>query len=481
MFAKMASLSRGNSSSNLKGADKVQKTLIAVCQMNATSLKADNLQTILDLVSAASSRGAQMVFLPEACDYIGESKNQSIEYSEPLHGNFIHQLKKAAARYKVWLSVGGYHQKGPENKEKPKLINTHIIIDNEGKVRATYDKAHLFDLDIAGKIRLCESDYVIPGSKIIPPVSTPFGRIGLATCYDVRFPELSLALVQQGAQIITYPSAFTQTTGMAHWECLLRARAIETQCYVIAAAQTGKHNTKRSSYGHAMVVDPWGAIIAQCSEGVGICLAEIDLDYVAKVRSEMPVWQHRRTDLYGRVIALNSDSSTIPPDDQAIYPFGHVRITSGQVFYRTRLSVAFVNIKPVLPGHALVAPLRVAVSLSDLNPAEVTDLFLTVQQVTEVLKKHFGATSSTMAIQDGMEAGQTVQHVHVHILPRKRGDFSDNDDIYDHLQNHDKGWNEHTKLRTEAEMAEEARQLRAFFYPKPVETEEQSSDSSEDP
>uniref|UniRef100_A0A2C9JV67 Bis(5'-adenosyl)-triphosphatase n=1 Tax=Biomphalaria glabrata TaxID=6526 RepID=A0A2C9JV67_BIOGL len=480
MFAKMTSLSRGNSSNNLRNADKVQKTLIAVCQMNATSLKADNLQTIIDLVATASSRGAQMVFLPEACDYIGETKNQSIDYSEPLHGNFIHQLKKAAIRHKVWLSVGSFHQRGPENQDKPKLINTHIIIDSEGKIRATYDKAHLFDLDIAGKVRLCESDFVIPGSKVIPPVSTPIGRIGMATCYDVRFPELSLALAHQGAQIITYPSAFTQTTGMAHWECLLRARAIETQCYVIAAAQTGKHNAKRSSYGHAMVVDPWGAIIAQCSEGVGLCLAEIDLDYVAKVRSEMPVWQHRRTDLYGRVIALDSDASIIPPDDQPIYQFGHIKIPSSHIFYRTRLSIAFVNIKPVLPGHALIAPLRVAVNLADLNPAEVTDLFLTVQHVTEILKKHFKATSSTMAIQDGLEAGQTVQHVHVHILPRKFGDFSDNDDIYDHLQNHDKGWTEHTKLRSAEEMAEEARQLRVHFYTKPADPEEQSAGSSDE-
>ncbi|CAL1531037.1 unnamed protein product [Lymnaea stagnalis] len=471
MFNKMASLSRGNSSNNLKSADISKKTLVGVCQMNATSLKADNLQTILDLVSTASARGAQMVFLPEACDYIGESKNQSLECSEPLDGNFIHQLQKAAVRSKVWLSVGGYHQKGPDNEEKPKLINTHIIIDNEGKIRATYDKTHLFDLDIGGKIRLCESDYVIPGSKIVPPVDTPVGRIGLATCYDMRFPELSLALVQQGAQILTYPSAFTQTTGMAHWECLLRARAIETQCYVIAAAQTGKHNAKRSSYGHAMVVDPWGAVIAQCSEGAGVCLAEIDLDYVAKIRSEMPVWQHRRTDLYGRVISLDSDASTIPPDDDTTYQFGHVRIASSQVFYRTRLSIAFVNIKPVLPGHALVAPIRAAVRMTDLNPAEVTDMFLTVQRVIEVLKRHFDAPSSTLAIQDGMEAGQTIQHVHTHILPRKRGDFSDNDDIYDHLQNHDKGWTEHTKLRSEEEMAAEAKSLRSYFYPSPPQEE----------
>ncbi|KAH9504368.1 Nitrilase and fragile histidine triad fusion protein NitFhit [Bulinus truncatus] len=409
--------------------------------MNSTSKKEDNIQTILKLVSTASARGAQMVFLPEACDFIAESKQQSVEFSEPLTGHFIQQMKMAAVENKVWLSLGGYHQKGPDIDVNPKIINTHVIIDNQGAVKGSYEKIHLFDVDIPGRVRLCESDGVIPGSEIVPPVSTPIGRLGLAICYDMRFPELSLALAHQGAQVITYPSAFTQTTGMAHWESILRARAIETQCYVIAAAQTGKHNAKRSSYGHAMVVDPWGAIIAQCSEGVGICLAEIDLDYVAKVRSEMPVWQHRRTDLYGRY----SYSSVIPPDDQPVYQFGHMTVRSSQVFYRTPLSMAFVNIKPVLPGHVLVSPIRPAASLSDLSPAEVSDLFTTAQYVASVVKRHFDVPSSTVAVQDGKGAGQTVQHVHVHIVPRKHGDLENNDDIYDELQNHDKWWKDDAK------------------------------------
>ncbi|CAG5123937.1 unnamed protein product [Candidula unifasciata] len=464
-------LSASSSSANLlithhnhtKAIDSSKKVLVGVCQMNATSNKADNLQTILDLVASAAGRGAQMVFLPEACDYIGESKNQSVECSEPLDGNFIHQCQKAAIRNKVWLSIGGFHQKAPE-QEKSKLLNTHVIIDLDGNVVATYDKAHLFDLDIPGKVHLCESDYVLPGKKIVSPVQTPVGRIGLLTCYDVRFPEISLALVQQGAQIITYPSAFTQTTGMAHWESLLRARAIETQCYVVAAAQTGKHNPKRSSYGHAMVVDPWGAIIAQCSEGTGVCVAELDLEYLERVRSEMPVRLHRRTDLYGRIAAPESQISTIPPDDCHSYQFGHLKITSNQVIYRTLLSFAAVNIKPVVPGHVLVVPLRATAQFSDLSPAEVTDLFLTAQRVGDAVKKHFGATSSTLAIQDGPEAGQTVKHVHLHILPRKQGDFKENDDVYQQLESHDQDWTPITKLRTQEEMAEEAAHLRQYFY-----------------
>ncbi|XP_055864744.1 deaminated glutathione amidase-like [Biomphalaria glabrata] len=459
LLTNMAAFSQGNTAR--------QKSLIAVCQMTATSQKNDNVQTILNLVSKASAMGAQMVFLPEACDYIGESKEQSLDLSEPITGTFLQEMKTAAVQNKVWLSIGGYHQKGPDTEKVPKIINTHVIIDDQGNIQSAYGKTHLFDVDIPGKVRLCESDSVIPGTEIVPPVPTPIGRIGLAICYDMRFPELALSLAQQGAQIITYPSAFTQTTGMAHWESILRARAIETQCYVVAAAQTGKHNVKRSSYGHAMVVDPWGAIIAQCSEGVSLCLAEIDLDYVAKVRSEMPVWQHRRTDLYGRVTALHSDSSIISPEEQDSYQFGHVIIKSSQVFYRTLLSLAFVNIKPVLPGHVLVAPIRPVERLSDLSPAEVTDLFMTVQQVVNTVKQCFDVPSSTIAVQDGVGAGQTVKHVHVHVVPRKQGDLTNNDDIYDHLENHDKCWSETRTVQSEQDMATQSQRLRLCIYPSP--------------
>ncbi|GFO26229.1 nitrilase homolog 1-like [Plakobranchus ocellatus] len=339
-----------NSNNHEERREGYGKALIGVCQMTATSVKSDNMKTVADLVASAKAKGSQMVFLPEACDYIGESKQQTIEFSETLDGNFMSYCRELAVKHGVWLSIGGFHLKGSTNGED-KIKNTHVVIDSEGSIRATYSKSHLFDLNLAGKVRLMESDYVIPGDKVGPPVRTPVGCVGLSICYDMRFPELSLALAQQGAEILTYPSAFTQVTGMAHWESVLRCRAIETQCYVVAAAQTGKHNAKRSSYGHAMVVDPWGAVIAQCSEGTGVCIAEIDLDYMRKLRLEMPVWQHRRTDLYGRVEALEAGPSTFSPDDQAHYQFGHVTVTSSQVFYRTALSFACVNIKPVLPGR----------------------------------------------------------------------------------------------------------------------------------
>lgn len=431
--------------------------------MTSTSVKSDNIKIISELVASAKARGSQMVFLPEACDYIGESKQQSVEYAETMDGNFITQCKQLALKHSVWLSLGGFHLKAEaDGAEKTK--NTHVIIDSDGNIRASYAKTHLFDLSLEGSVNLMESSYVKAGDKIVSPVPTPVGRVGLSICYDMRFPELALTLAQQGADVLTYPSAFTQVTGMAHWESILRCRAIETQCYVVAAAQTGKHNAKRSSYGHTMVIDPWGAVIAQCSEGTGVCVAEIDLDYLRKRRREMPVWQHRRPDLYGRVEAVGSSgSSSFSPDDSQGYEFGHVTVSASQVFYRTALTFACVNIKPVLPGHALVVPLRPAVHMSDLTPAEVTDLFMTTQKVSKVVNQHFGAFSSTIAVQDGPDAGQTIKHVHVHILPRKPGDFSQNDDVYDALQNHDKKWTENTVFRTEQEMEEEASQLRQYF------------------
>uniref|UniRef100_A0ABI7YAU8 CN hydrolase domain-containing protein n=1 Tax=Felis catus TaxID=9685 RepID=A0ABI7YAU8_FELCA len=168
-----------------------------------------------------------------------------------------------------------------------------------GSVVATYRKTHLCDVEIPGQGPMRESNSTIPGPSLESPVSTPAGKIGLAICYDMRFPELSLALAQAGAEILTYPSAFGSVTGPAHWEVLLRARAIETQCYVVAAAQCGRHHEKRASYGHSMVVDPWGTVVARCSEGPGLCLARIDLRYLRQLRQQLPVFQHRRPDLYG--------------------------------------------------------------------------------------------------------------------------------------------------------------------------------------
>ncbi|XP_027465872.1 deaminated glutathione amidase isoform X5 [Zalophus californianus] len=199
----------------------------------------------------------------------------------------------------LWLSLGGFHERGQDWEQTQKIYNCHVLLDNKGSVVATYRKTHLCDVEIPGQGPMHESNSTIPGPSLESPVSTPVGKIGLAICYDMRFPELSLALAQAGAEILTYPSAFGSVTGPAHWEVLLRARAIETQCYVVAAAQCGRHHEKRASYGHSMVVDPWGTVVAHCPEGPGLCLARIDLRYLRQLRQHLPVFEHRRPDLYG--------------------------------------------------------------------------------------------------------------------------------------------------------------------------------------
>ncbi|XP_063001950.1 deaminated glutathione amidase isoform X2 [Elgaria multicarinata webbii] len=283
----------------LKGAGP-RKPLIAVCQVTSTPDKEHNWASCSQLVREAAGRGATIVFLPEAFDFIGRNTEETLSLAEPLEGDHLQRYAKLARECAVWLSLGGFHERGRDWESTGRIYNCHLLLDSSGAVAAVYRKTHLFDMELEGQVSLKESAYTNPGSEITPPVDTPAGKVGLAICYDLRFPEMSLALVQDGAEILTYPSAFTVATGAAHWEVLLRARAIETQCYVVAAAQTGKHHERRTSYGHAMVVDPWGSVVAQCHEGPGLCYAEVDLAYLHQVRQEMPVCGHRRTDLYGR-------------------------------------------------------------------------------------------------------------------------------------------------------------------------------------
>lgn len=278
----------------------MSELLVGVCQMTSGSDIEKNIETCKKLIRRAKERGAQVVFLPEAFDYISESKEMAISLAHSVDGPIIKDLSQMAKDLDIWLSLGGFHEKS-SSEEDSRVYNTHLVLDNNGNVSAKYNKLHLFDIDIKGGVQLLESKSFIPGKELPPVVKTPVGNIGLAICYDLRFPELSLILAQNGADILTYPSAFTFTTGAAHWETLLTARAIETQCYVIAAAQTGQHNAKRRSYGHAMVVDPWGHVIAQCQEGEDVCVAAIDFEYLKKIRTQMPVWQHRRQDLYGKL------------------------------------------------------------------------------------------------------------------------------------------------------------------------------------
>lgn len=271
---------------------------------------------------------------------------------------------------------------------------------------------------------------------------------------------MSTCLRKLGATILTYPSAFSVSTGKAHWEVLLRSRAIETQCYVIAAAQNGQHNKKRSSYGHALIVDPWGKVVSECdqSKSVDISFCEIDDQYLSHVRANMPCFNHRRDDIYKIAV--------LPPkslDSTKTFMFGPYEIPSGTVFYESALSYAFTNIRCVVPGHVLVATKRQVKLLGDLTPDEVTDFFYTISQVEKVACRIHSTTSSTVNVQNGAFSGQTVPHVHCHIMPRHEGDFKHNDMIYIELARHDNPDEVLEERRPDEEMIAEAEVFRKTF------------------
>ncbi|XP_055353777.1 LOW QUALITY PROTEIN: nitrilase and fragile histidine triad fusion protein NitFhit-like [Paramacrobiotus metropolitanus] len=426
--------------------------LAAVVQFTATADKERNLGICHALIRKAKHRGAEVVFLPECFDYLCANFAQSLELAESLTGPIITSYRELARSLQVWLSLGGFHLKDDKDQ---RIHNAHILIDANGELAASYRKTHLFIVDIPGQVTLDESRYCIPGTRILPPVNTPIGKTGLLCCYDLRFPEIAGILTRQEAEILVYPAAFTLTTGISHWEPLLKARAIENQCYVIAAAQCGSHNDKRHSYGHSMIVDPWGTVLAQCSDGPGVAVAEIDLDRLRTIRSSMPVQNHRRHDLY----RLFPSPLPVESWSQEQYDFGGHIVLRDSVFYETTLSLAFVNLKPVVPGHVLVITKRRVEQFPQLKAEEVSDMFHVVQVVETMLQKHYTTSSCTVCVQDGVDAGQTVKHVHVHILPRKSGDFRD-DGIYKEMEHHDK---DQRKPRLQNEMTAEAAVYRKYF------------------
>ncbi|KAK0526357.1 Carbon-nitrogen hydrolase [Tilletia horrida] len=280
-------------------------TLAAVAQLCSSGVIAENLAASRSIIQRAAKAGARIVFLPEATDFIAPAASVASLTRSADNAAFVEGLCAAARDAKAYVSVG-IHEPPAAGADKERCFNTQLLISDEGNIIQRYRKLHLFDVDIKGGLTILESNTTVKGSVIELPQSTPIGRVGLLTCYDLRFPEPSLKLRRLGAEVITYPSAFTVRTGAAHWEVLLRARAVETQCYVMAAAQVGAHSgTKRVSWGHAMIVDPWGSVVAQCSDmqpyEPTFCLADVDLRRLESLRAEMPLWDQRRTDVYPEV------------------------------------------------------------------------------------------------------------------------------------------------------------------------------------
>lgn len=264
--------------------------LAACVQLQGSSDVARNTSQTEALIRKAAARGAALVCTPEATDYLGPHKDK-IKLAEGIRGPRAKGWAALAKELQITLLIGSFAE--DTGTERP--ANTSLLFGPEGALLAHYRKVHLFDVDVPGGVRFLESKTTTPGTDLAS-VASPVGNIGLSICYDLRFPGLYQALTQRGAQLLTVPSAFTLMTGKDHWHALLRARAIENQAYVLAPGQWGHHDDGglRESYGRSCIIDPWGQVLAECADGEGICMAEIDLERQASLRARMPVQAHRR-------------------------------------------------------------------------------------------------------------------------------------------------------------------------------------------
>ncbi|GAB3088894.1 carbon-nitrogen hydrolase family protein [Micromonospora schwarzwaldensis] len=262
---------------------------VAVCQLNARDDRAANLAAAEALLVGAAEAGADLALLPEYVDYLGPADR--MPPAEPVDGEVGRFFAATARRLGLWVIAGSFHEAGPDPAH---TWNTSLVFDREGALAAAYRKIHLYDVEIPGRVSYQESATVAPGEK--PVVVDVEGlRVGLSICYDLRFPELYRQLaVDGGAELLVVPAAFMMHTGRDHWEVLLRARAIENQCFVAAAGQTGDHDPGRTCFGRSMVVDPWGTVVSQVPDGPGLTVAEIDLDRLRTIRAELPSLANRR-------------------------------------------------------------------------------------------------------------------------------------------------------------------------------------------
>ncbi len=261
---------------------------IAAVQMVSTPVLEENFATARRLIGEAAQQGAQLVLLPEYWPIMGMKESDKVAHAEPLDGGPIQQFMADIAReFGLWLIGGTLPMIAPE---ADKVLNTVMVYNPQGEHVIRYDKIHLFSFT-KGAESYNEARTIVHGTKVAT-FEAPFGRVGLSVCYDLRFPELYRAMGD--CALIVMPAAFTYTTGRAHWEILLRARAIENQCYVLAAAQGGHHPNGRRTWGHSMLIDPWGDIKAMLQEGEGVVIGDIEVSHIQRVRESLPALKHRK-------------------------------------------------------------------------------------------------------------------------------------------------------------------------------------------
>jgi predicted amidohydrolase len=271
------------------------RPLAAVVQVTSTTDVERNLRAAEALVAEAARRGAAFVGLPENFAYL-RSEGEPAPEPQALDGPWVRRMADLARKLRVTLLLGSLPERVPGDT---RVRNTSVLLGPDGATIAVYRKIHLFDIDLPGMEHLKESRAVLAGDEPVV-VETAVGAVGLSICYDVRFPELYRDLARKGARLLCVPSAFTERTGKAHWEVLLRARAIENLAYVLAPAQVGHHGGGRASHGHAMIVDPWGAVVAQVADGEGVAVADLDMERLARLRRELPALAHARLAPFSR-------------------------------------------------------------------------------------------------------------------------------------------------------------------------------------
>lgn len=264
----------------------------ALCQMNVVDDKEKNLENASLMIKEGISKNADFIVLPEMfnCPY---SNDKFIEYAEEENNSpTLNEISLLARQNRVYVLAGSI----PE-KEGDKLYNTSYLFDKKGDIIAKHRKMHLFDIDVKGKITFKESDVLTAGDDFTI-ANTEFGKIGIGICYDIRFPELARVMVENGALILIYPGAFNMTTGPAHWELLFRSRALDNQVYCIGVAPALNEDASYHSFGHSIIANPWGEIIAETDEKESLIISEIDLDEIKRIREELPLLKNKREDLY---------------------------------------------------------------------------------------------------------------------------------------------------------------------------------------
>jgi predicted amidohydrolase len=275
---------------------------VAAIQMTSSHVMAENLASAEAFLREAKDAGALIACLPENFSFIGLKDEDKLQIAEP-DGNGPVQafLSKTAAKLNMWILGGTIVIR---TNDSSRVANSSLLIDADGKRVARYDKIHLFDVTIPGRNeQYRESNHVLPGRDPVI-ADTPVGKLGLSVCYDMRFPELYRELVLQGAEWLAMPAAFTVPTGLAHWETLLRARAIENLCYVVAPAQSGLHTSGRETYGDSLIVDYWGQVLSRLAKGTGVITADIDLVSQAESRARFPALDNRQLGLAAVAAAL---------------------------------------------------------------------------------------------------------------------------------------------------------------------------------